>query len=215
MIPTPSVLPGGGTATGFIEIQIQSPTDTTTVVWTTDESDPSCGSQAGLVKSATLTLVAEDNLGTAYEIKARSCTDSGSSEVVTQLYQIEPGPLVVVSISLEGDVSAAELAGDARQSLLEAIAKILDVEQERITGVKISDARRRLLAVNADIGIVADSPAAADELSAKAKEADFSAAAAGIPGARVGDITVSGECMYVCHVYVYDVYLGLQVCTNA
>ena len=192
-IPKPSVLPGGGTAAGFIEIQIQSPTDTSTVVWTTDKSDPSCDSQAGLGKSAALTLVAKENLMTAYEIKAMTCTDGGSSVVITQSYQVEPGPLVVVSISLEGDVSAADVFGDAQQSLLGAVARTLDVEQERITNVRISDARRRLLAANAEVGIVADSPTAADELVAKAKVADFSAAAAGIPGARVGGISVSGE----------------------
>ena len=61
---------------------------------------------------------------------------------------------------------------------MNGIAGVLGLDRERITSVKISDARRRLLAANVMLRFVAESQEAADNLAAAARQADYT----GIPG---------------------------------
>jgi hypothetical protein len=176
-------------------------TDATSLAYTTDNSNPQCDPQSVLAKT-TLTLIAEDNKETPYDINVVSCIDSAgltvSSGVIKQQYTLSPGPQVVLSLSLEGNVSPADLTGDKLDAIKASIAQVLGVDTKRIAKIEVSAARRRLLAVNLGISVVAESAAAAASLSAKAQQSDFSAAAAGIPGARVGGVAVSGVCVCVC-----------------
>jgi hypothetical protein len=148
-----------------------------------------------------LTLVSKGNKKTFYDIKVVSCTDSAGltvrSEVMTEKFQVIPGPQVVLSFQIEGDVKAADLTGERREQIVVGIAQVMGVDRMRITSVQISDARRRLLAINLGISIAVESEAAATKLSYKAQQSDFSAAVAGIPGARVGGVQVSGVYLYI------------------
>jgi hypothetical protein len=77
---------------------------------------------------------------------------------------------------------------------LKGIAEVLGLARELLQDVKISDARRRLLAANIEFRIVAQSADAAQKLQTAVQSADFSKAAAGIPGAKIGAPTVTGVC---------------------
>jgi len=150
------------------------------MVFTIDDSEPQCSASVSAVRSATLTLTAKDNQMTVYNLKAISCTGGRSSEVLGETYQLDPGPVVEATFPIEGDLSAADLQGDESllESLLNGIAEVLGLDRERITSVKISDARRRLLAANVMLRFVAESQEAADNLAAAARQADYT----GIPG---------------------------------
>jgi len=161
------------------------------MVFTIDDSEPQCSASVSAVRSATLTLTAKDNQMTVYNLKAISCTGGRSSEVLGETYQLDPGPVVEATFPIEGDLSAADLQGDESllESLLNGIAEVLGLDRERITSVKISDARRRLLAANVILRIVAESQEAADNLAAAARQADFT----GIPGPwAIGNPEVTG-----------------------
>ena len=108
---------------------------------------------------------------TVYNLKAISCTGGRSSEVLGETYQLDPGPVVEATFPIEGDLSAADLQGDESllESLLNGIAGVLGLDRERITFVKISDAR----AANVMLRFVAESKQAADSLAAAARQADY------------------------------------------
>jgi len=188
----PTALPAGGKYIGFVEIKLA--TEAATLVYTTDGSEPKCSSASmSSIKTAMLTLVAKNFEMTLYNLKAISCTSGRSSDVLGETYQVDPGHVVLVSFPIEGKVTAGDLQKDEalREGLLKGIAEVLGIARELLQDVTITDARRRLLAVNLEFGIVAQSEDAANKLQAAVLSADFSKAAAGIPGAKLGKPTVT------------------------
>jgi hypothetical protein len=195
----PTALPAGGKYTGFVEIKLA--TEAATLVYTTDGSEPQCSSASmSSIKTAILTLVAKNYEMTLYNLKAISCTSGRSSDVLGETYQVDPGHVVLVSLPIEGKVTAGDLQKDEAllEVLLKGIAEVLGLARERLQDIKISDARRRLLAANIEFRIVAQSADAAKQVQVAVQNADFSKAAVGIPGTKIGAPTVTGVCERAC-----------------
>jgi len=184
VLAPPTVKPTGGKFTGFVKISMS--TVAGIVAYTTDDSTPNC---QNMMSSATFSIIK------SLTLKAISCSNDRTSEVISELYQIEAGPVVKVSFRIEGEVTAADIDATTNERFTALFARMFSVDVSRITSLEIKDARRRLLAVRVKLGVLADSAAGARELSTAIKSADFSSmfAEAGIPKARIGAIEVAIE----------------------
>jgi len=123
-------------------------------------------------------------------VKAVSCVSGVPSQVSSETYIITPGPVVEVTIRLEGSISAADMDDAAKDTFKKSFAELINIAPELISlSVSNADARRRLLAVDLKMEILADSSDSAQKIQEDVQKADLG----GIdlpPGATVGDITV-------------------------
>ena len=186
-VPAPPRLdPSSGSFVGYVEIKILAAIEMSLVV-TTDGTDPTCSSPKQGVGSVMIVLLK------SAEVKAVACNQGVKSAQVVSRFEVAPGPIVTVSFRLDGDVSASDLVGAAKDAFLVAFARTIGITAQRIASFDIKDARRRLLAVDMTLGIVAASQSEADQLATDITGADLSnvASDAGLKGATVGGLQVS------------------------
>ena len=124
-------------------------------------------------------------------VKAVACVDSRASELSSATYTITPGPVVEVTITLEG-ITAADMDDEnIQRQFLESFADLLGIHVDRMALVSFAGAgRRRLLAVAVVVGIQANSPNSAASLQSSVQNANLSSVAVP-PGATVGDVSVT------------------------
>jgi hypothetical protein len=123
-------------------------------------------------------------------LKAVSCREGTASLVVTQTFQVLPGPVVLLSFKISGSVSAAGLSDDMKVAFVDALVEMLGLpSRDLVKDIAVKDARRRLLAVDLSLGILTNSDDSADSLQNTAKSTNF-----GTLTQRAGwsDATVSG-----------------------
>ena len=125
----------------------------------------------------------------SFAIKAISCDGKRRSAITIDNYELEPGPTLVVALKMEGDVSASDIKGAAKDRFISSFATAMGLQKERVFIVSLADARRRLLAVNIELGIAAKSDEDADTLKTSVENADLSAVAA---GAGLSDTKIAG-----------------------
>jgi hypothetical protein len=83
----------------------------------TGQTTPSCNGKS--FDRATLTLIQSTRL------KAVSCREGTASLVVTQSFQVLPGPVILLSFKISGSVSAAGLSDDMKVAFVDALVEML------------------------------------------------------------------------------------------
>lgn len=154
---------------------------------TTDGTVPKC---SGTQQARRLSLTLVDTT----VIMAVSCNGDMQSGVVTQQFEVVPGPVVMVTFKIEGSMSAADLTDDMKNAFVDALVEVLSISsRERIQDVSVKDARRRLLALDLSMGILTNGDPAAASLQDNINSADFGSLGvrAGWIGASVGGVEVS------------------------
>ena len=188
----PDVTPANGEQfIGYMVVTLSSEAGTK-LVYTRDGTKPICtcmptckgprdGDRASEMLSATTT------------VKALSCRGEDSSNVVTRIYDIQPGPVVRVSFQIAGSMSASDVTESQQGDFVDALVIVLGISpKERVQGVAVSR-RRQLLDVSLSMVILSNSDEAAQILQKQVEGADFRdlTARAGWLGASVSGIEVS------------------------
>jgi len=177
----PDIQPPGGKFVGYVEIKIVAFFGVVDLSVSTKVEELTC---EGALSESPVTMVVLQN-STA---KAISCADGIASVVASEIYVITPGPIVEVTFKIEGPLSAADMDDATRTTFLKSFAGVLRLSSERMS-LSIGDARRRLLAVDLTISILANSLASAAEIKANVESADLSTVE--LPdGATIGSISV-------------------------
>jgi len=188
LVSTPAPIPGepdfqppGGKFVGYVEVKIVAFFGVVDLSVSTKVEEPTC---EGALSESPVTMVIIQN-STA---KAISCADGIASVVASETYVITPGPVVEVTFKIEGSLSAADMDDATQTAFLKSFAGVLRLSSERMS-LSIGDARRRLLAVDLTISILAKSSASAAEIKANVESADLSTV--DLPdGATIGSISV-------------------------
>jgi hypothetical protein len=155
-VKRPDMQPSGGSFVGYTEVKVSSSGGSLSV--TKNGADPACDSSPP--SSAPIVLIITQST----TVKAVSCVSGVPSQVSSEAYVITPGPVVEVTIRLEGSISAADMNDAAKNTFKESFAKLIKVAPELIT-LSVRNARRKLLAVDLKMEILT-------------------------PGAKIGDISV-------------------------
>ena len=111
------------------------------------------------------------------ETTYKSSTGSGKCELCPESHyslpassdvsQCTPVPKVSFLMSMGGDISASQVTDKVQTSIRSSIANSLVVPTSLVVITSIQDARRRLLAVNIQVQVLAPSPAGAEEMTKK------------------------------------------------
>ena len=117
--PRPIVVPGGGDSPGFVTVTME--VQLGHLVYTTDGSIPTCTS--GTTTKAELVLTA-DTILSAIACREWFTTDAGGvssstwikSELTSRRYTISAGPVVEVSFSIGGSVTAADMTTSVKDA---------------------------------------------------------------------------------------------------
>jgi len=167
---------------GYTEVKVSSSEGSLSV--TENGAEPLCDSSSA--SSEPFVFIITQSM----TVKAVSCVSGVPSQVSSETYIITPGPVVEVTIRLEGSISAADMDDAAKDTFKKSFAELINIAPELISlSVSNADARRRLLAVDLKMEILADSSDSAQKIQEDVQKADLG----GIdlpPGATVGDITV-------------------------
>ena len=156
----------------------------------------------------------------SYAIKAIACKGSRKSSISIESYELVPGPLLVVALQIEGDVSASDIQGDVKDRFISSFADAMGLQKERVYIVTVADARRRLLAVNVEFGIAAKSDEDVSALKTSVEKADLStvATAAGLSDAKIASVETSilqpgeaGEAKQEADLSQVGIYVGVVV----
>ena len=107
-----------------------------------------------------------------------------------EMYDLEPGPMLVVSLQMEGEFSSSDITGEVKDRFLSSFAQAMGLKKERVFIVAMTGARRRLLAVTVEIGVATKSQEDASAVQTSVESADLSevAADAGLPDAKVAGV---------------------------
>lgn len=125
--------------------------------------------------------------------------------------------MLVVSLQIEGDVSASDIQGDVKDRFISSFANAMGLKKERVYIVTLADARRRLLAVNVELGIAAKSNEDASALKTSVENADLSAVAAGagLSNANIASVETQilqpGEAIPEADASQVGIYVGVVV----
>jgi cysteine-rich repeat protein len=186
--PQPQSDPVGGEFVGYVDVEVQITEGD--LFYSADGSIPKCLPRDKQQTSASLTLSLTMGQPTSHTLQAISCSSEGASPVMMEQFNVVPGPMVVVAFKMEGEVTAADITGEAKEKLITSLAKSLGIPKERIFDVTVRDARRRLLAVEVELGIAAASEEEAELVENTVQSADLSsvAADAGLQKAQIGRV---------------------------
>jgi len=180
-----------GIYAGYVEFYISiSPNKILNV--TTNGITPTCGSpvvgsssvlidnreiselaQGGMAKVMKVNKGRSEKLASA--IKAIFCDSGAASDISSHTYELGPGHMVEVTMTLSGPIVASDLNDQAQNDLLKALADIIGLDVELMEVVSVRDPRRRLLTVQLTLGIVAKSAAQGEEIKAAIANADIGA----------------------------------------
>jgi len=180
-----------GIYAGYVEFYISiSPNKILNV--TTNGITPTCGSpvvgsssvlvdnreiselaQGGMAKVMKVNKGRSEKLASA--IKAIFCDSGAASDISSHTYELGPGHMVEVTMTLSGPIVASDLNDQAQNDLLKALADIVGLDVELMEVVSVRDPRRRLLTVQLTLGIVAKSAAQGEEIKAAIANADIGA----------------------------------------
>ena len=179
-VKRPDMQPSGGSFVGYTEVKVSSSGGSLSV--TKNGADPACDSSPP--SSAPIVLIITQST----TVKAVSCVSGVPSQVSSEAYVITPGPVVEVTIRLEGSISAADMNDAAKNTFKESFAKLIKVAPELIT-LSVRNARRKLLAVDLKMEILTDSSGSAEKIQQAVQSADLKSIDLP-PGAKIGDISV-------------------------
>jgi hypothetical protein len=180
-----------GIYAGYVEFYISiSPNKILNV--TTNGITPTCGSpvvgsssvlvdnreiselaQGGMAKVMKVNKGRSEKLASA--IKAIFCDSGAASDISSHTYELGPGHMVQVTMTLSGPIVASDLNDQAKNDLLKALADIIGLDVELMEVVSVRDPRRRLLTVQLTLGIVAKSAAQGEEIKAAIANTDIGA----------------------------------------
>jgi hypothetical protein len=201
--PTPAVpkfTPSGGNFVGFVEVTV-SVTSGHTMHVTTGGETPRCQEAAQQKDVVRFVLTLPESI----TVKAVACDKGYASAVVSETYVIARGPIVIVGLTIGGDVTASDIRKKS-DALLLTFAQSIGVQRERVALRSVTDARRRLLAVSVDFEVLANSAENAGQLQETVKGADFSDVA--------DSLEVSGVTCTFAGVEVYNSQRFLSLSTS-
>ena len=179
-VKRPNMQPSGGSFVGYTEVKVSSSEGALSV--TTNGADPPCDSSSP--SSAPIVLIITQSA----IVKAVSCESGVPSQVSSEAYVITPGPVVEVTIRLEGSISAADMNDAAKNTFKKSFAKLIKVAPELIK-LSVRNARRKLLAVDLKMEILTDSSSSAEKVQQAVQTADLKSIDLP-PGAKISDISV-------------------------
>jgi len=165
----PIIFPATDIHVGYVEVLVGTKENSFLNI-TTDGVMPTC---VGGVNGVDKKFVVTESM----TMMAISCEDGETSARTSRKFLIEPGPVVELRMTLVGSVSAADLRDDAKneKKFLIDLSEFLGVAVERMALLSVQDARRRLLSIDLTVGVVTNSDAAAEKMSADFAAADFGA----------------------------------------
>jgi hypothetical protein len=168
------VISGIGTPTssgyaGYVTVTITTTSSSGSgfISYTKDGKDPACRPAENLQPTKFI-------LDVSAEIRAVLCQGtSAGSAVTSQRFFISTGPVVLVSMTINGISSASQVTDDVEARLVAAYAQSLGISQDLVKLDAVRDARRRLLAVIVTFRLLASDAAEATKLAQKAQVADM------------------------------------------
>lgn len=165
----PIIFPATDIHVGYVEVLVGTKENSFLNI-TTDGVMPTC---VGGVNGVDKKFVVTESM----TMMAILCEDGETSARTSRKFLIEPGPVVELQMTLVGSVSAADLRDDAKneKKFLTDLSEFLGVAVERMSLLSVQDARRRLLSIDLTVGVVTNSDAAAQKMSADVAAADFGA----------------------------------------
>ena len=139
------------------------------------------------------------------ETTYKSSTGSGKCELCPESHyslpassdisQCTPASKVSLLISMGGDISASQVTDKVQTSIRSSIATSLVVPTSLVVITSIQDARRRLLAVNIQVQVLAPSPADAEEMTKKISRVEEAVSTA-VEASTGTPVTVSATAMF-------------------
>jgi hypothetical protein len=107
------------------------------------------------------------------QVLAIACQGAESSAVISKMFSISEGRIVLITMTLSGFSSASQVTKTVEQQIVAAVADNLGISLGLVTLDSVKDARRRLLAISTTLRVLTTDENAAANLQKKAQEADW------------------------------------------
>jgi hypothetical protein len=125
-------------------------------------------------------------------VMATFCESGAASEISSHNFELGPGHMVQVTMTISGPISASNMNDKVKNDLLKALANRLVIAIDQMEILSIQDARRRLLAVQLTLALVANSATQAEEIKNSIASSDIGAllASLGFSNIVVSDVQI-------------------------
>jgi len=178
-----------GIYSGYVEIYVSTSPNKFLNITTTGIT-PTCdsrvvGSSSSLVDNREISTIAprvkvtqvnkDRNKKVVSAVMAIFCESGAASGISSHEYELGPGHMVQVTMTLSGPISASNINDKVKNDLLKALADKLVIAVDQIEILSIQDARRRLLAVQLTLAIVANSATQGEEIRNSIASTDIGA----------------------------------------
>jgi len=125
-------------------------------------------------------------------VMAIFCESGAASGISSHNYELGPGHMVQVTLTISGPISVSNMNDKVKNDLLKALANRLVIAIDQMEILSIQDARRRLLAVQLTLALIANSATQAEEIKNSIASSDIGAllASLGFSNIVVSDVQI-------------------------